>query len=253
MKEKGISIFFPFRSFHNQEFNQRLFVFFLIPVVFNLIILLLLKNITQFWSEVINFFLSKLSFDFNILYTQYFLFDFSFLVPSIDLSASVPDAMNWWSYIVVSVIVFLLSFLIPDKYTPLIYYIRSFIMMLWFTLIFCFFYPASFPYKIALFTKTGFLQIISLLFATPWIYCLTYYMFGYRVVRKIIISSLALIYFIILAPFQYMMSACLINLYSVALMPALYIYAGLMINIFAAVALFAYGVSLEQIYTKYKK
>jgi len=252
-EKKGISIFFPFRAFHNQEFNQGVFVFFLIPPVINLITLLLLNSITQFWGAIINFSLSKLSFEFNVFYTEYFLLDFSFLVPYINLAASPPDAITWWSYLVVSVVVFLLSFLISDKYTPLIYYTRTFCVLLWFILIFFFFFPASFPYEISLFTKTGFLQIISLLFAIPWIYCFTYYMFGYRVLRKIIITSVALIYFIILAPFQYMVNACLIHLYSLALMPILYVYAGLMMNIFAAVALFAYGVSLEQIYIKYKK
>lgn len=254
MKEKkGISIFFPFRAFHNQEFNQRLFIFFLIPLVFNLATLFSLNIISKFWGVIINFFLTKLPFEFSVLYTKYFLFYYSFLVPSINLAASPPDAIAWWSYLVISVVVFLLSFLISDKYTPLIYYTRTFCVMLWFILIFFFFFPARFPYEISLFTKTGFLQNISLLFATPWIYCFTYYMFGYRAKRKIIITSVTLIYFIILAPFQYMINACLIHFYSLVLMPILYVYFGLMVNIFAAVALFAYGVSLEQIYTKYKK
>jgi hypothetical protein len=125
-------------------------------------------------------------------------------------------------------------------------------VLVFFTILFFWFFPGRFPYNIEQYTKTGLLQTLGLLFATPWIYGFTYYMYSYRILRKIMITSLAVVYFIILGPFQYLLNACLIHLYSPLLMPLLHLYIGLLLNIFACIGFYAYGVSLENIFKKFK-
>ena len=126
-------------------------------------------------------------------------------------------------------------------------------MILWFTQIYFYFSPQSFPYDIAVYTKSGFLQILALLLATPWIYCFTYYVYGYQVMSKIALTALALNYLIILAPLQYLLNAILIHQFSLLFLPVLYFFAGLLINIFSIISFYAYGISLEHRYPKYKK
>lgn len=250
--KKRISIFFPFRSFHNQKFDWRVALFFILPFVFNLLILLILNKITAFWAETIKFFLSNMEIEGTILYTKYRLSDSIFYLPYLDLVADMPDAQIWWLTILITLILFVISFFLSETWTPLKYFLRIFIIILWLTLLFFLNFPVAFPYNIALYTKSGFLQIISMLFATPWIYALTYYMYGYGVFKKIGLTLFVLIYLIILAPFQYFINALIIHYYSLLFMPALFLFAGLLINVFSVIAFYAYGLSLEKLYPKYK-
>ena len=126
-------------------------------------------------------------------------------------------------------------------------------MIIWFTQIYFYFSPATFPYDIAVYTRSGFLQILALLLATPWIYCLTYYIYGYQVISKVALTALALNYLIILAPLQYLLNAIIIHQFSLLFLPVLYFFAGLLINIFSIISFYAYGISLEHRYPKYKK
>ncbi len=250
--EKGISIYFPFRSFHNQAFDEKVIGFFLLPPIFNLITLYFISYITKGWGSIFEFFLTRIYPEAIVGYTEYYIYNHFFSLPHIDLYADFPDALTWWSGLIISFILFALSFIIPERFTPLTYLFRTMIVIIWCTLLFFLIYPSGLPYDISLFTKTGLLQVISIIFGLPWIFSFTYYLFGYRMLQKITLTTLALIYFIIFAPFQYLLSACLIHMYSLFLMPALYIYAGLLVNIFAGVAFFAYGLSIEQLYKKYK-
>jgi hypothetical protein len=249
--KKGISIYFPFRSFHNQAINYKVILAFLIPPIFNWITLFFLDEITQFWSFVLQFFLNKFSFDATIQYTQYYIFNTFFSIPHISMPADFPDGITWWYALFFTSMLFWVTFLISEKYTPIIYFLRTIVVVICCSLIFSLVYANGFPYTISQYTKSGFLQIISILFGLPWIYALTYYLFSYQYIDKIIVTSLVILYFILLAPFQYLLNACLIHIYSLILMPILYIYSGLLLNIFSAVAFFAYGLSLEGFKPKY--
>lgn len=253
MKEKrAINVFFPFRSFHNQAFNWKVAVQFFIPPVLNIVTLFSLKYITLGWGKTLAFLLKKLEMGGNVVYTQYYIFNTYFSIPSISMPADNPDAVVWWYFLIISLGLLFISFFMPERYTPLIYFLRTIIFVLFCSLVFFLVYPTSFPYNIYLFTKTGFLQVISILFGLPWIYCLTYYLFNYKSLKKIGITLFVLIYFILMAPLQYLICACLIHLFSLFIMPVLYVYAGLLLNVFSAVAFFAYGVSIQQTYEKFK-
>lgn len=251
MSTKRITNYFPFRAFHNQKATYKTAFFFILPVVFNLIILYLMPYITGFWSAVYAFFLSNSGVYGIVLHTGYVLMDTIFLVPSLDMSADEPSILVYQLGLVVSIVLFLLTFLMSEKNTPMKYFFRVFIVILWGSLCFFYFFPGKFPYDIQVYTRTGILQIIAILFAIPWIFALTYYLFGNDYFKKILITCLTLLYFIILAPFQILLNAVIIHYYSLSLMPVLHLYLGLLINVFACVGFYSYGVSLEGIYSKW--
>ena len=251
--KKGISIVFPFRSFHNQEFNGKVCLFFLLPPFFNLIILANLNQIMQAWGYFIQYGLSKLTSSGTVIYTEYSIFHVEFFLPSIVLSANTPSAALYGYTLSITAVLFLLTFLIKNTYMPVKFFLRSFIALIWFTQFYFYVHPTGFPYDIAIYTKSGFLQILALLLATPWIYCLTYYVYSYRVVSKVALTILVLNYLIILAPFQYLLNAVLIHQFSLLFMPVLYFFSGLLINILSIVAFYAYGISMEHKYPKYKR
>lgn len=251
MKNKSISIVFPFRSFHNQQFNFRVGLFYLLPLVFNGIILFFLSQIMQGWGFLIELCLAKLKIG-SVIYTQYTIFHINFLLPSIVLTASPPSSYCWWWTFCSTLVIFGCSFWLKNSLTPLKYLLRAFLFILCCSLVYFYIHPNYFPYDIALFTKSGFLQILALLIATPWIFCFAYYNFGYRFVAKIALTALTINYLIILAPFQYLLNALLIHYCSLIIMPGLYFFFGLLTNIMAIIAFYAYGISMEYSHPKYK-
>ena len=253
LPRKNISIVFPFRSFHNQKFNIAAFLFFLLPPIFNAIVLSSLNQIMQAWGIILQYGLSKLASTGTIIYTQYSVFHTTFFLPSIVLEATPPTPGIFWISIAITTTVFFFSFFIKNSYLPLKYILRAALILVWSTHLYFYFSPANFPYDISVYTKSGFLQILALLLATPCIYCFTYYIYGYRILSKIALTALVLNYLIILTPFQYLLNAILIHQFSLILMPVLYFFAGLLINIFSIIAFYAYGISMEHHYPKYKK
>ena len=253
LNKKTISIVFPFRSFHNQKFDIKVTLFFLLPPIFNVLILGFLNQIMQCWGYILQYGLSKILSVGTVIYTQYTIFHVEFFLPSIVLSAEAPNPKIWWTTLIVTLLLLLLSMFIKNAFVPFKYILRSFIMIIWFTQIYFYFSPATFPYDIAVYTRSGFLQILALLLATPWIYCLTYYIYGYQVISKVALTALALNYLIILAPLQYLLNAIIIHQFSLLFLPVLYFFAGLLINIFSIISFYAYGISLEHRYPKYKK
>lgn len=248
-----ITISFPFRSYHNQKFDTKTALFLFIPIVFNLITLHFLSKITQFWGAILEYYLPKLGYSGNIIYSKYSLFSINFLLPAINIEGALPSVTLWWASIFLTSGIFLLTFLIQDAFTPLKYLLRGILVLIWITQLYITIFPNGFMYTIFFYTKSGFMQIVALLLATPWIYLFSYYFFGYRFLNKILITFSTLLYLVILAPFQYLLNACLINLFSLMIMPTLFFWAGLMINILAIVAFCSYGVSKEPLYRKYKK
>ena len=250
--KKSIAITFPFRSFHNQAFDYKVGLFFLLPPLFNFVVIACLNDIMQGWGFIMQYGLSKLTSAGAVTYIQYSIFHVDFFLPSLVLPAAAPSAEVWWYTTCITIGLFLLSFLIKTSFTPFKYYFRSAIILVWCTQVYFYIEPTGFPYDIAIYTRNGFLQIFALLIATPWIFCLTYYVYGYRFISKIALTALVLNYLIILAPFQYLFNAILIHQFSLILMPFLFFFAGLLMNILAIVAFYAYGISMEHRYPKYK-
>ncbi|MGQ3887982.1 hypothetical protein ACQUW5_02985 [Legionella sp. CNM-1927-20] len=251
--KKRISIFFPFRAFHNQDFNFKVLIFLFLPLLFNGITLYLLPYITAFWGIVFDFFLNELGFANSVLYTKYTLFNFDFILPSITLSAGSPSAILWFFTLVLILVLFLLSFLISEPFTPLKYLFRAFLFVLATSLLYFYISPAYFPYDIEIYTRVGMMQILSLLFFIPWIFALTYYLFGYKFIRKIVMTAIVLIYFIIFGPFQNLLSAYIIHKFSLLYMSVLYIFFGLLIDIFILIAFYGFALSIEPRLLKYMK
>ncbi len=251
--KKSITITFPFRSFHNQTFNYKVGLFFLLPPLFNLAVIAGLNYIMQGWGFVMQYGVSKLISAGRVIYIQYSIFHVNFFLPSLVLSAAPPTVEVWWYTTFITTGLFLLSFLIKESFTPFKYYFRAAIILVWCTQVYFYMVPTSFPYDIAIYTRNGFLQVFALLIVTPWIFCLTYYVYGYRFISKIALTTLTLNYLIILAPFQYLLNAILIYHFSLLLMPLLFFFAGLLMNILCIVAFYAYGISMEYRYPKYKQ
>ncbi len=139
--------------------------------------------------------------------------------------------------------IFALSFSIGDQYVPLRYLLRL-VVMIQSTALFCFaVFPATFPYTATSHIHDGLLLTALLLVLIPWLHALTYYVFGFSVFQKIALTSLTLIYFLVLAPVQYLLHAWLLHHLSLVLLPILYLLFGVLLDMLMLVALYAWAMS----------
>lgn len=250
-EKKRLNIFFPFRAFHNQALDKWVIIALLLPFVFNALTVYFLPQITDCWAILMHFFLLKIGYSDVLTYTEYTLFKVSFLLPSIDLDASAPSALCWYFTLLLVIIIFLLTYLITEAFTPLKYLVRAVLFVLSCSLLFFYFYPADFPYDVEIYTRVGMMQILSMIILIPWIFAFSYYLFGYKIVQKSIVTTFVILYFVLLGPFQYLISAIMINQFSLLYMATLYIFFGLLIDIFILIAFYGYALSIQSSLSKY--
>lgn len=248
---KGLTIFFPYRSFHNLQFDRRVLWFFLLPPLFNILLLIGMGPLVNLWVDIIKTFLPYIDPQATIGFDTYHL-PFVVNFPYIISSAGGPDAAAFSSVPVFCVILLILSIFIPDSFTPLKYFFRVFILVLLSAVAYFYFFPNMFPYNISIYSEAGLASIIAMMFISPWIFAFSYYMFSYKFTRKFILTAGLLCYFAILGPFQYLLNVYIIHTYSLLYMPVLYLYGGILINICILVSVYAYGASKEQELPKYK-
>jgi len=248
----NLTILYPYRAFHNQEFNKKVLAFLLLPIFFNIFIFFSLDSINAGWTSFLSFYLPKLGYLDVVKTSDYVIFGTVFNVPSIDLPAMIPDGVICLWTAVISLFALTLSYVLPSWLTPLKYFMRAFIFLVWTSLLYFYLEPSSFAYDISVYTRIGFLSTIALLFITPWIFALTYYMFSYAVAKKIIVTTAMLCFLCIFAPLQYLMSAYIIESLSLLFVMPLYIFFGTLMDIFIVIAFYSYGVSLEIVWPQDK-
>ncbi|MEI7669952.1 MAG: hypothetical protein WCJ33_07710, partial [Pseudomonadota bacterium] len=87
---------------------------------------------------------------------------------------------------------------------------------------------------------------IYLLFIIPIIMALIYYIFEFSLLKKIVITALMLVYFILFLPFQYMLHAVIINAFTLIFLPVLYLNFGLMVDILMFIGWYSFAMSGNQ-------
>ena len=100
-----------------------------------------------------------------------------------------------------------------------------------------------FPHTLGGHVANGFSYSLNLLFISPLILAVTYFVFDYPLVQKVIGTVCLMAALVIVTPSQYIVHIGLIHHFSLVVMPVLYIFFGLLFNIAVFVAMFGWCVS----------
>ena len=218
----------------------------LLPIVFNLILVLSIDQIIEFWRGTLVFWVGKLDFGAEVHMRAFDLAYFDLWVPAIFVEGKLPSPTTWWITAGTCVIVFLLTYLIkPNKGLPFIYLLRAIILLQSAALIYFAFIPASFPHPLEDYVTSNLFVGIMFIALIPWLLGGTYYLFEFSLVKKIALTILIMGFFIVALPLQYLLHACLIAHGSLLFMPVLYLVFGSYIDVLAFIALFSYGLSFK--------
>ena len=110
------------------------------------------------------------------------------------------------------------------------------------------FYLAAerFPHSLSNHVANGFSYSLNLMFICPLVLAVTYFVFDYPLLQKIIGTLCIMAALVIATPSQYVIHIGLIHHFSLVVMPVLFIFFGLLFNIAVFIAIFGWCVSWEK-------
>jgi hypothetical protein len=215
----------------------------LIPIVLDAALWWLRAPIAAAWSWIADFWLALLALPGHCLTIDVTWRTAALPVPSIMLSAAPPTPFIWWLGSALSVLVWPLTKVLPERLTPLKYVLRWCSLVQMTAQIYFWFWPSSFPHTIADISHVEFGAGFALLFLAPWVHALTYHIFDFGWPRKIALSLLSLLYVSLATPLLFTLHAWLIHHLSLIIAPLLYLVFGLLVLIAGLVGLYSWAMS----------
>ena len=217
----------------------------LLPIAFNILLVLMINPLVWFWRAMLEFWVDKLAFGARVTMRAFDLGYFDLWIPSVNLEEGFPSPQLWWGTATVCMLAFFGSYLIhPNRYLPAIYLLRAVILLQATALAYFAFIPVSFPHVLSDYVASNLFVGLMLLGLIPWILGVTYYLFDFSLVKKILLTFVIIGFFVIALPLQYLLHVNLIAHGSLLFMPVLYLVFGLFIDVMAFVALYSYAMSI---------
>ena len=167
----------------------------------------------------------------------------TFTLPTVAAVTPLPDDRVLWIAGTVSALVFLLSFLLPQRFTPLRYFLRLLVLLQASAIGFFALSPEPFPYRLAdhvFLLLTAGLIVMGLV---PLVLGLTLHVFDLPFWRKLLLTLLILVHLAVFVPLNVLLHVWLVLSGTAVLMPVLFLVFGLLLDVFIFVAF--YGTALS--------
>lgn len=205
--------------------------------------ILLLPAVGRFWGRIFVFWASALGFPGSVMMApQHWGNHIRFTLPYVNMAAGPSDRHTWWITGVVTLLVFVSSYLISEENLPWIYLLRLLALVQSTALVYFGFAAARFPHDLASYT-VGMLFFGTILIGLlPPILGFTYYMFDFGLMQKVLLTALAGTYLTLLIPLQYMLHVYILHK-SILFMPLLYFAFGPFLDVLVFVSFYSWGMS----------
>ncbi|WP_211463220.1 hypothetical protein [Collimonas silvisoli] len=217
----------------------------LVPATIFLCTLLAWPLIAEFWSGVIRFWANGLASEL-LLKTDKTSFPGMQSVPYAFVQAALPNPLQWWSGMLITITLLIGSTLLPGRMLPISYALRVVSMIQAMSQLYFYFWAAQFPYQSASSISALTQASMLLIFLTPWIYGLLYNIFDFGLPRKILLTLMAISYLIVLTPVQYTFAAWVMLRYSLLWHPLIYLLGSSLIQFGALVGLYSWAMSWKR-------
>lgn len=211
-------------------------------VFFSALWVMLLPAVCRFWTHIFSLGLSRLPLHVGLELVGYRLAFLQLWIPSLRMEPVFPSLHLWTTNCIVTASLFILTFLLPRKWLPIVYLGRTILIVHGSALVYFAFLPASFPhtpdsYLLGLITASlSFISIVPLLFA------LTFYIFDFGLLKKATLTALTMTHLVIFMPLTVLLQALILQK-SLLFMPVLYIIFGLPVDILVVIAFYSWGMT----------
>lgn len=164
--------------------------------------------------------------------------------PYLLADAGEPGQFTWRVLAGVATGFILLSLVLPQRYTPLRYFLRFLALLLAVTLGYFALVPAgSFPYTLASYSGGLLAAAQVVLVLVPLLLGFTFFVFDVSWARKLLLAALLLGHLAVFIPLQVMVHSWLMLQGSLALLPVLFLVFGLLMYVMIFVAFYGWGMS----------
>jgi hypothetical protein len=203
-----------------------------------------LRWVAVLWADILAFWNDALGMGGYVTLVRYQLGTvYDFQAPYLAIASAAPD----WAILVggwvVSVVLFIGSYLPPRRYLPLVYVARLVIVFHVIAQLFFTFVPLSFPYSAAGYVHGLLIAGMALIALVPVMLGFTYSIFDYSWWRKGGLALLIMLHLAILIPLQFAAHAFILHHMSLLFLPVLFFAFGLPIDIMVFIGLYSWGAS----------
>lgn len=168
---------------------------------------------------------------------------FNFQLPHFDALAIAPTPMQWWVTLIVTAILFVLSFLPRDAYVPLGYALRLVTVVQTTALVFFWARPWAFPYDLAGYITAMQLAGLTAIGLVPLLLALTFYVIDAQLRQKIGLTIAIMGHLLVFVPLQYAVQSYVIAHGSLLLMPLCFALFAILPEVTIFIALYGWGMS----------
>lgn len=216
----------------------------LLPLFFELMLWINLDAILGFWDTSLSMWINLLDLPAKVLYKDINILGTISHVPFPDVASFSPSTAAIWYNIVACLLIFLVSLLVPSSYMPIAYFIRALVFVqLSASAYFLISGNDAFPYTIGDYISGCLSLGVYLLFITPPVLALIYYIFDFSFWRKTLVTATMLLYFIVFIPFQYLLHTVVLNAWGILFMPVLYLNFGLLVDTLMFIGWYAWAMT----------
>ncbi len=202
-----------------------------------------LPMIGRFWGHLLAFWGHALGWNNTVvLVPQGWGTHIRFALPCFSLAAGPANGPTWWVTAVVTVLVFLASFLLGEEALPWAYLMRGFCLLNVTALGYFAFAAARFPHDLPGYTVSMEVFGCILIGLVPLMYGFTYYLLNFSLAKKIFLTLVTMAHLLLFVPTQYMLHVYLLH-GSTLFMPVLYFMLGPFLDVLVFIGFYSWGMS----------
>jgi hypothetical protein len=167
----------------------------------------------------------------------------SFTLPVLAVPTPLPDARALTIAGAVSLVAFLASFALPDRFTPLRYFLRLLALLQATAIGFFALSTEAFPYRLqdhVFVLLTAGLVVMGLV---PLVLGLTLHVFDLAFWRKVLLTLMILVHLSVFLPLKVLVHIWLVMHGTAVIMPALFLLGGLLLDVLVFVAFYGWALS----------
>ncbi len=202
-----------------------------------------LPAICRLWARMLAFGIPRLGLDARLdVMTWHPVALYRVDMPLLRLEAGPMTSQMFWLSLALTVLLFALTWLLPDRMLPIAYLVRAILLIHSSALFFFAFFAARFPHDATSYTSGLMTTGAALISLVPLILGFTYYIFDFGVVRKLALTVIVIAHLTVFLPIQVLLHARIIQA-SVLFMPVLYLVFGLALEIMVLISFYAWAMS----------
>jgi hypothetical protein len=216
----------------------------LMALAFALLVWALLPALMSVWKWILEFWTSFI-YDGVVAISPIRLLGQDLAIPYPALIAADPSSQAVYINLVVCVLAFLCSFLIPPRLAPMNYLLRAVLLVQSSASIARILLGDFFPYTLQTYIADSLVLSAWLMFVVPLVLGFIYYIFEFSLLQKVLVTVGTLLYYTIAIPCLYMLHACIIYAGTLIMLPLMYFVFGTLLNVLMFVCFYAYAMSLR--------